>query len=318
MQLSKKLIAVMMVSLSIFTTACKATSGSVGELEKAQAESLKNYTKEIISDGGVYRNYKNTEELNRVSSWIKTQMNLFGIPCEYQNFQANNSNYRNVVCSLNVGKPKQVIVGAHYDVYGEQEGADDNASGVAGVIETARILAKEKQRLNHNIEFVYYTLEEPPYFKTDLMGSYIHAKSVSENKKNIAGVYVLEMIGYFDEDDTQTYPLGLGLFYPKHGNYIAAISNFSSRKLGKEYCKSMKILNRLECEKLVGPSFIQGVDYSDHANYWKFDIPAIMITDTSFFRNYHYHTTGDNLSILDFNKMAHVVDGLTSHLIATQ
>lgn len=292
------------------------TVAGMAVLPKANPHNLKIYVNAIIGDSEIYRNHKNIIELNRVASWLKIQMKQFGIPCKDQAYNVDRQTYKNVVCTLNVGQTEKIIVGAHYDVYGDQEGADDNASGVAGVLEIARLLVQQKSQLKQNIEFVFYTLEEPPYFKTENMGSFIHAKSVVKDKDKILGVYVLEMIGYYSNKlSVQTYPTGLGLIYPKHANFIAAIGNFSSRSLSTDFCDSMDTLNKLQCEQLIGLTFIQGVDFSDHANYWKFGIPAIMITDTAFFRNRNYHTAGDTVATLNFNKMADVVNGLVKILL---
>nr|WP_235953711.1 M28 family peptidase [Acinetobacter terrae] len=280
----------------------------------ASTDNLKVYLEQIIGEQG-HRNYKNIAELQRVSAWIKEQMRLFGIPCQYQNYSVNGLGYRNVVCTLTAGHADKVIVGAHYDVFGEQQGADDNASGVAGVIETARILAQQKSQLANNVEFVFYTLQEPPFFKTEQMGSYVHARSVLAQKDQIQGVYILEMIGYYDENLVQQYPVGLKWVYPRHGNFIAAVSNLQSYDLGTNYCESMQIFNRLECQRVAAPSFVSAMEFSDHVNYWKFGIPAMMITDTASFRNKHYHTQGDSLKTLNIGKMANVVDGLAYSLM---
>ncbi|OTG98486.1 peptidase M28 [Acinetobacter sp. ANC 4654] len=302
------------LSTFLFSIFFSASLWAAPNLTTASTNNLKVYLEQIIGTDS-YRNYKNIEELQRVSAWIKEQMRLFGIPCQYQNYSVNGLGYRNVVCNLAAGHADKVIVGAHYDVFGEQQGADDNASGVAGVIETARILAQQKSQLTQNIEFVFYTLQEPPFFKTEQMGSYIHAKSVQAQKDQIQGVYILDMIGYFDEKLVQEYPAGLKWVYPSHANYIAAVSNLQSYDLGAKYCEEMRTLNRLECQRLVAPSFVSGMEFSDHLNYWKFDIPAVMITDTAFFRNKYYHTEKDTLKTLNIGKMANVIDGLVNNLM---
>lgn len=292
---------------------CCISSFSLANLSsnrhQAETENLSVYLNQIISSSK-YRNHTQVEELNRVSTWIQGQMQKFGIPCDFQNYMVESNRYRNVVCELNVGAAKNLIVGAHYDVHGETDGADDNASGVVGVLETARILAKEKRHLKHNVEFVFYTLAEPPYFRTEQMGSAVHAKAMEKYKDRIAGVFILEMIGYFDQRNIQEYPAGLKFFYPEHGNFIGAVSNFDSNGLGSEYCAAMKQINRLDCQRLVAPSFVTGVDFSDHLNYWNADIPAIMITDTAFFRNKNYHTPNDKVETLNLQKMKHVIDGV--------
>lgn len=304
-----------MISLfSLGVMGC-ATQQSKQFIEPIQATNLDHYLKQIVSSSQ-YRNYNNISELNRVSAYIKQQVESFGIPCEYQNYQVQKDNYRNVVCKLNNKKSQTIVVGAHYDVYGEQQGADDNASGVAGLIELARVMSKQQKQLPYNLEFVAYTLEEPPFFRTEHMGSYVHAHSLEARKDKIAAVIVLEMIGYFSKENEQNYPVqAMKWVYPKHGNFIAAISNFHSRNLGKEYCKVMKQQNQLPCSRLVAPASIQGVDFSDHLNYWNLGYKALMITDTSFYRNEAYHTQQDTLSRLDTGKMAQVLDGLTSMLL---
>lgn len=302
------------LSTFLFSIFLSVSTWAAPNMTAASTNNLKVYLEQIIGNDS-YRNYKNIEELQRVSAWIKEQMRLFGIPCQYQTYSVNGLGYRNVVCNLAAGHADKVIVGAHYDVFGEQQGADDNASGVAGVIETARILAQQKSQLTQNIEFVFYTLQEPPFFKTEQMGSYIHAKSVQTQKDQIQGVYILDMIGYFDEKLVQDYPVGLKWVYPNHANYIAAVSNVQSYDLGAKYCEEMRTLNRLECQRLVAPSFVSGMEFSDHLNYWKFDIPAVMITDTAFFRNKNYHTEKDTLKTLNIGKMANVIDGLVNNLM---
>ena len=184
--------------------------------QSAEPNNLQVYMQQVIGQQGLgnseqYRHYKNVNELNRVSAWIREQMRVFGIPCQFQNYVVNQQSYRNVVCKLNVGAAKKTIFGAHYDVYGQQQGANDNASGVAGVIETARILAQEKNKLSQNVEFVFYTLAEPPFFKTESMGSFVHAKSVQAEKEKISAVYVLDMIGYYDSNLVQNYPIGISV-----------------------------------------------------------------------------------------------------------
>ena len=292
---------------------CCISSFSLANLSsnrhQAETENLSVYLNQIISSSK-YRNHTQVEELNRVSTWIQGQMQKFGIPCDFQNYMVESNRYRNVVCELNVGAAKNLIVGAHYDVHGETDGADDNASGVVGVLETARILAKEKRHLKHNVEFVFYTLEKPPYFRTEQMRSAVHAKAMEKYKDRIAGVFILEMIGYFDQRNIQEYPAGLKFFYPAHGNFIGAVSNFDSNSLGSEYCAAMKQINRLDCQRLVAPSFVTGVDFSDHLNYWNAGIPAVMITDTAFFRNKNYHTVNDKVETLNLQKMKHVIDGV--------
>lgn len=300
--------------LFVLTAAAAAASAHANAPHSAEPQNLTVYMEQLLG-GGDFRNFKDVKELNRVSAWIREQMRLFGVPCQYQTYKVNDEAYRNVVCSLKGQSADKIIVGAHYDVFEDKPGADDNASGVAGVIETARILSAEKKALKNSIDFVFYTLNEAPFSGTEEMGSYVHAKSVEKQSKAIKSIYILENIGYYDVNLVQQYPIGLKWIYPSHGNYIAAVGNLQSREMTAEFCKAMKSLNQLQCERLIAPSFVQAMDFSDHNNYWAFDLPAIVITDTGAYRNKNFHTDKDTIEQLDVQKMGQVVNGLVQTLL---
>ena len=298
----------------VFITFSGLSAVQANAIKLAEPQNLTVYMQQVLG-GGDNRNFKDVQELNRVSAWIREQMRLFGIPCQYENYKVNDEPYRNVVCSLKNINTDKVIIGAHYDVFEDKSGADDNASGVAGVIETARILASERKRLKASVDFVFYTLEEPPYAGTEQMGSFIHAKSLEKQKENIQGIYILEMIGYFDSNLVQEYPIGLKWLYPSHGNFIATVGNLQSREMTADYCNAMKNLNQLQCERIIAPSFVQSMDFSDHLNYWNLGYPAMLITDTGSYRNKNYHTDQDRIETLDVGKMAQVVNGLVNTIL---
>ena len=171
--------------LFIILLSCGLSTWSVAAEQRydqqAEPDRLNSYLQQVIHPQA-FRNYQNIQELDRVAAFIKQQLEQFSIPCEYQPYQVKGKTYRNVICHLQMGHAKKVILGAHYDVYGNFKGADDNASGVVGLIETARILAANKASLKQNVDFVFYTLEEPPYFRTEHMGSYIRAQSILKQK----------------------------------------------------------------------------------------------------------------------------------------
>ena len=298
----------------VFITFSGLSAVQANAIKLAEPQNLTVYMQQVLG-GGDNRNFKDVQELNRVSAWIREQMRLFGIPCQYENYKVNDEPYRNVVCSLKNINTDKVIIGAHYDVFEDKSGADDNASGVAGVIETARILASERKRLKTSVDFVFYTLAEPPYAGTEQMGSFIHAKSLEKQKENIQGIYILEMIGYFDSNLVQEYPIGLKWLYPSHGNFIATVGNLQSREMTADYCNAMKNLNQLQCERIIAPSFVQSMDFSDHLNYWNLGYPAMLITDTGSYRNKNYHTDQDRIETLDVGKMAQVVNGLVNTIL---
>ena len=185
------------------------------------------------------RNYQNIDQLNLCAEFIATNFKEYADTVFYQNYQIGSLTFKNVVARFNPKAAKKWVVGAHYDVCGNQEGADDNASGIVGLLELARLL--KGKTLDKCIELVAYTLEEPPFFRTEYMGSFIHAKSLKDSHADVVGMVSLEMIGYFNEaKHTQDYPIGfLKLFYGSRGNYITVVNKFGKGKGPRKFTKSM-------------------------------------------------------------------------------
>lgn len=262
-----------------------------------------------------YRTHKNIEQLNTVANYIFDVFNLYADSIYFQEYTVKGQIYKNVVCSFGIQNKERIIIGAHYDVCGNQEGADDNASGVVGLLELARLL--KGVRLNYRVDLVAYTLEEPPYFRTEYMGSYIHAKFLSDNKIPVAGMVSLEMIGYFkDEKKSQSYPIGfLSLIYGKRGNYITLVKKFGAGTFTRTFCRTFKSEKTIITKTFSGPKSLAGIDFSDHLNYWKFGYSACMLTDTAFYRNKNYHKSSDTLATLDLYRMSKVIDGVLGALI---
>jgi hypothetical protein len=265
------------------------------------------------------RNHKNMESMEKAADYIKSKLESYGITTEEQKFQVSGKTYKNIIGTVGADKKARIIVGAHYDVCEEQPGADDNASAIAGLIEVARFAKEHEAELAYRVDFVAYALEEPPYFGTRNMGSYVHANSLHEAKADVKGMICLEMIGFFtDKDNSQEYPLKfMKLFYPDKGNFIAVVGNFSSSKLVKHMSTHMRATS-IEVSTLKVPSWVHGVDFSDHRNYWEFGYDAVMITDTAFYRNPNYHKETDTIDTLDFNKMKDVVKGVCWALFQIQ
>lgn len=275
---------------------------------------VKNHLRALTKTKG-FRNFSNVELLNKTAQYIYNEFSAYSDSVYLQSYEVNGKTYKNVICSFGRENKKRMVVGAHYDVCGNQEGADDNASGIVGLLELARLLKDKK--LNNRIDLVAYTLEEPPYFRTESMGSYIHAKSLYESKAQIAGMISIEMIGYFkDERKTQSYPLSiLKLFYGSRGNYITLVKKYGAGGFVRKFVRNFKSTKAVRTKKFAGPRALPGIDFSDHLNYWKFGFSALMITDTSFYRNNNYHETGDTMETLDIKRMAKVIDGVYETLL---
>lgn len=266
---------------------------------------LKSNMQQIINFG--YRNYQNKIALDNVANFIKTKFETVSDSVWEQKFSVKGEGYKNIIASINTDKKERIIIGAHYDVCENQDGADDNASGVVGLIRLAELLKTEK--LNYRIDFVAYTLEEPPFFGTEAMGSAIHAAYLFDNKIPVKGMICLEMIGYFtDMKNSQNYPFApLKMFYGNVGDYVTVVQQYGNGRFGNQIYKTMKEQHLLPTKSFKGPKWLRGVDYSDHRNYWKRNYSAVMITNTSFFRNTNYHKQTDKITTIDFKRMAAVI-----------
>ncbi|TDG36086.1 M28 family peptidase [Pedobacter changchengzhani] len=271
---------------------------------------------EFLTSIRPYRNYKNLGSLKAVSDYIKQEFTKIGLPCTEQKWQAKGEEYTNIIASYNTSKTKRLIVGAHYDVCGDQDGADDNASAIAGLLETARIIAHFAPNLDYRIDFVAYCLEEPPFFATELMGSYVHAKSLKDANTEVLGMICYEMIGYFsDVPHSQSYPNAtLASLYPSTANFIVVVGKQEFSHFNNQVHQFMRQKNEIDVQVISFPTGDDLAGLSDHRNYWAFDYPALMINDTSFIRNPNYHQVTDTIETLNFDKMCAVVN-CTYHAI---
>ena len=259
------------------------------------------------------RSYQQKASLTRASEYIQKKFTECGLEVQLQKYSVNGEEYENVYAELAGETDSVFIIGGHYDTYSDLPGADDNASGVAGLIETARLVTSQNRKPFYTLVFVAFTLEEPPFFRTENMGSYRFAEWIASSRRYIAGMTSIEMIGYFSDKKIQEYPSSIfKFFYPSEGNFIASVSNFSSSGLADEYQDHTELLGEIPCSQLAAPSAVQGVDFSDHMNFWRFGIDAFMITDTAFLRNRNYHTRNDRSDNLDYQRMSFVVNALAN------
>ncbi len=314
----------------------------------------------------------------RAAEYVYTQLESMGLKPRYQAFNAGaGGTQRNVIVRFGGAADKAtanpdsasaqaakhtragvIVVGAHVDSHGDHRvnpptpashtpGADDNASGVAGLIELARLLAAKPP--THPIELVAYATEEPPHFAGPLMGSAVHAASLHGPHREAAArtpesasvsasatsatqspagtapeavrlMLSLEMIGYFsDAADAQRYPIkGLSAVYGKRGDFLALIAPFSVGDM--QLIRRVKALAQgatpMPIQSLNAPAFVPGVDFSDHRNYWSRGMPAVLVTDTSFMRNPNYHLASDTPDTLNYARMAEVVKAVYAVVIA--
>lgn len=258
------------------------------------------------------RNHLNLSSLNAAAGYILEEFRRCGAACCRQEFSVGGREYHNVVATFAPHLTRRLVLGAHYDVCGDTPGADDNASAVAGLLEIGKLVSELKPDLACRLDCVAYPLEEPPHFGTQHMGSAVHARSLAKEKIRLEGMICLESIGFFtDRPRSQRYPLGfLNLKYPSRGNFIALVGKMGQKRLLAKIQRAFSEISQLGVEAIVAPSFLPGIDLSDHRSYWACGYPAVMVTDTALYRNPQYHQPGDTADTLDFEKMAEVVRGV--------
>ena len=250
------------------------------------------------------RNFRNINSLNNVALYLENRFKDIGLKTSFQDFLIDGHEYKNVIATLNPQYEKRLIIGAHYDVCGNFQGADDNASAVAGLIQTAKQLYEIKDNLPIRIDFVCFTLEEPPYYGTENMGSHVYAKYLFDNKVDVIGMINYEMIGYYTNDNVDLSKLSMFITKKQadisKGNFIAMVCDEQSQDFMSD--------KKIEYVEAMIPTPTNQITASDHLNFWKFGYKAIMVTDTAHFRNPNYHTANDTLETLDITKMGYVVD----------
>jgi peptidase M28-like protein len=206
--------------------------------------------------------------------------------------------------------PSIIVIGAHYDSVFGSPGANDNGTGVAATLALARHFAGRKPQ--HTLRFVAFVNEEPPYFLSDEMGSFIYAGRCKARHDNISAMISLETIGYFsDVPKSQTYPSPiLGIPYPKIGNFIGFVSNIHSRALLRRVVGLFRKHAKIPSEGAALPAFIPGVSWSDQWSFWRHGYPGVMVTDTAPFRYPYYHSSSDTPDKVDYDRFTLVVSGM--------
>jgi len=203
-----------------------------------------------------------------------------------------------------------VVVGAHYDSVRGSPGANDNGTGVAVLLEVARAL--KGRSFPRTVRFVAFANEEPPFFKTQHMGSLVHAKACKTRGERIHAMISLETLGcYTSARRSQRYPPPLGLLYPDQGNFVGFVGNLSGQALVKDAIRVFRDTAQIPSEGAATLGWIPGVDWSDHWSFWKQGYPAFMVTDTAVFRYPEYHTRKDTVDQIDFASLTRVTSGIT-------
>ena len=265
------------------------------------------YLSETIGE----RNLSKPGTLQAAADYLRSQLQQAGYSVSEQTYLVQGHEVRNleVILPGSDAAGDTVVIGAHYDSVAGAPGADDNASGVAAILELARLIRGSAHR--KTIRLALFVNEEPPYFQTAEMGSLVYARQLRGKHVSVSAMISLEMLGFYsDVPGSQKYPVLLGVFYPDRGNFIAFVGNPESRALVRRAVREFRETARFPSEGIAAPTDWPGVGWSDHWSFWQEQYPAIMITDTALFRYPYYHTPFDTADRVNFDKMARVVDGV--------
>ncbi len=257
------------------------------------------------------RNTLRYHALQQASAYITDRFRALGLTVKEDPYSVGDKEVVNLAAEVKgTQHPDEVVViGAHYDTVPGSPGANDNGSGVAALLELARLFADKIP--GRTVRFVAFVNEEPPWFQTEQMGSRVYARRARERGEKIVAMLSLETIGWYsDQPKSQHYPPPFNLFYPDTGNFIGFVSDLGSRALLYRAIGTFRTTTRFPSEGLAAPGWIEGIGWSDHWSFQQEGYPAVMVTDTAPFRYHFYHEAEDTPEKLDYDRMARVVAGV--------
>jgi hypothetical protein len=316
--------ALLLAALAVFLRRPGLGKPDVLVEERARADALAAHL-EMLAGTLAPRDVDHPENLELAAAYVEARLREATPRVASERYEATfradlpRQPVRNLVASFGPENGPRVVVGAHYDafgMYGSNPGADDNASGTAGLLELARLL--RGQRLARRVDLVAFTLEEPPFFGSAAMGSRVRARALRAAGVEVEAMIGLEMIGYFSA--RQPWPSALlALVYPRRGDFAGVVGRPLDRGLARRVKRWMRVPAAagnpaVPVYSFNGPTMM-GTDASDHASFWLEGFPAVMVTDTAFMRNPHYHGPGDRPETLDYPRMATIVDGVLNAVL---
>jgi hypothetical protein len=296
-------------------------SARLSPAEVALRDELKADVEKLAGEIGE-RNMWHYAKLNAAADFIQGEFSRAGLQPRRDSYEIDGRQCHNIEVEIAAQRGTAVstvspilVIGAHYDSVIGAPGANDNGTGVAATLALARHFAGKPATAT--LRFVAFANEEPPFFQTPQMGSYVYASRCKKRGDRIFAMISLETIGYFsDAPGSQTYPsIGLGLFYPTVGNFVGLVGNVGSRKLVRRALSIFRETRKLPSEGAALPAFIPGVGWSDQWSFWQHGYPGIMITDTAPFRYPHYHRATDTPDKLDYDRFALVVSGMEKVIV---
>ncbi len=278
--------------------------------ETALRDELRQHVRQLAGAIGE-RNVFTPATLDLAARYLEIGFTKAGYKVARQSYTVSGQTCDNLVAEIpgTTRRGEIVVVGAHYDSVAGTVGANDNATGVAGVLALAKRWADRTP--TRTVRFVAFANEEPPFFQTDQMGSLVYAKRCREQGDHIVAMLSLETIGYYSSTNgSQRYPPPMSLFYPSRGDFIAFVGDRASASLVRRCVESFRGQASFPSEGAALPGWMTGVGWSDHWAFWQTGYPALMVTDTAPFRYPHYHTAGDTPDKVDYDRLARVVAGV--------
>ncbi len=283
----------------------------LSDLDRALAERLRSHVTAVAS---VPHNVKHYAALQRSASYIEAMLTAAGYAVGRQVYEVGGREVRNIEAVIEpmdaAAQVPSLVIGAHYDSYGDAPGANDNGTGTAAVLELARLLKDVRPR-RLRLRFVLFVNEEPPYFQTADMGSWRYARRLAERGEPVKGMLSLETLGAFSsKPGSQRYPFAFNIAFPTTADFIAFVAMPGSRGFLHDVVGSFRRNAKVASIGGVAPDVIPGIGWSDHWSFAQFGFPAVMVTDTALFRYTHYHTTEDTPDKVDYDMLARITAGL--------
>jgi hypothetical protein len=293
----------------------KPHTGALPPLTPEEATLAQSLKRHIATIAAREHNLVHYDELETVARYIEATLASLGYAVGRQEFLAGGKMVRNIDVTVEPAAPNAdpevIVVGAHYDSVSGSPGANDNASGAAAVIELARLARGLDAAGTKRIRFAFFVNEEPPYFRTEAMGSLQYARALARRNERVIAMYSLETIGFYSsEPGSQIYPAPFGLIFPDRGDFVAFVGMLGSRALVRKTMRSFRSHTAFPTIGGVAPGVVPGIGWSDHWAFARHGFQAVMITDTAPFRYPHYHRSSDTPDKVDAEKVARVVKGL--------
>ena len=309
------IIPLVILAVNWFVTGMPGSSWSgpvppLSDKERLIHDNLKRHVTALAGRIGE-RNVWRPEAMAAAAGYIRKALEDAGYEVNPQPFTSRGLTVNNLEAVLpgHGAADEIIVIGAHYDAVAGSPGADDNASGVAALLELARLLAGTT--LPRTVRFVAFANEEAPFFYGDEMGSKRYAARAHAQGERIEAMLSLETMGYFtDQPGSQRYPFPFSYLYPDTGNFLGFGGKFSSRSLVRQAVGAFRASTAFPSEGVAAPSGMEGIHWSDHWSFWQAGYPAIMVTDTAPFRYPHYHDATDTPEQLDYTGLARVTGGL--------